>query len=105
MNSVLMKACASWEKPFVSGLWLQVVLITTKKTSKHLTFSVWDRTVASRPIVEGAFWNSGLPGDFAERIARLFDTSSERVRIGTHLRCHMLFSLNRSSFLLRSCPL
>src|SRR5258708_3077601 len=102
MNGALMKAWASWEEPSVSRV--QVVLITTKQTSKYLAFTVWDRTVASRPIVESACWNSCLPGDFAERIACLFDTGSERVRIGSHLRCHTLFSLHRSSFLLRSCP-
>ena len=35
--------------------------------------------LARSPTVERTFWNSGLPGDFPERVARLFDARPERI--------------------------
>src|SRR6266481_2260937 len=64
--------------------WSQLLNRTPNQVSKSFARRMRNNLLARSPTVERAFWNSGLPGDFAERVARLFETCPERIGVLWH---------------------
>jgi hypothetical protein len=62
-------------------LWSQLLNCTPNHLSQSFAGRMRNNLLARSPTVERTFWNSGLPGDFAERVARLFDARPERIGI------------------------
>src|SRR6266481_7625654 len=75
--------------------WGQLLNCTPNYVSKSFARRVRNNMLARSPTVEGAFWNSRLPGDFAERVARLFDARPERIGVLWHRGMRTLAPLPR----------
>src|SRR5260370_30620091 len=83
--------------------WGQLPGRTPNHVSKSFARRMRNNMLARSPTVEGAFWDSRLPGDFAGRIARLFDTGPERVGVLWHKGMRTLAPLPRGWCSTRLC--